>query len=578
MTFSEQLNAFIEQIDCTGQDLARATGLGSSTISRYRSGERIPDADSTQLQCLIQGLNKLALENGVSLSAEELNDALNKTLRNPLSVDYSAWLSNLNLLLNTLELSNVDLALGTNYSPSSVSRILSGKRRPSDISAFTIAVAEYVVHTCERAKIQAALSLPTPFNLENAALIDQIINWLGSNKGIPTVSSVQSFLQKVDDFDLNAYIQAIHFNDIKLTTVPFQLPLCKQYNGLSEMMTSELDFIKATVLSKSMEDLILYSDMPMEEMAKDPDFPKKWMFGMAMLLKKGLHLNIIHDVNRPLPEMFLGLEGNIPLYMTGQITPFYLKNTQKIDFLHLLKVSGTVALKGEAIAGHHAEGRYVLYRNHEDVKYLQIQAKRLLSRAHPLMLIFRADCAMEFEQQYQKLWNSGNRRIICSSLPLFTMSSELLTAILDRVHCSQNDQAKILTFHHSVHQYATDLLEQYHITLEIPCFTGSEFKTAAPTLDLSGCFCETDILYTYEEYQHHLAQTLAFSSHYSNCELKADVRTFRNISLQIIENKCVLVSKCKSPMIHFFIHHPRMVKAFESFTAPVKDTERDRSG
>lgn len=52
------------------------------------------------------------------------------------------------------------------------------------------------------------------------------------------------------------------------------------------MMQSELDFLKATVLSKSMEQVIMYSDMPMESMAKDADFPKKWMFGMAMMLKK----------------------------------------------------------------------------------------------------------------------------------------------------------------------------------------------------------------------------------------------------------------------------------------------------
>ena len=33
-------------------------------------------------------------------------------------------------------------------------------------------------------------------------------------------------------------------------------------------------------------------------MSKDPDFPKKWMFGMAMLLKKGLHINMIPDLTQ----------------------------------------------------------------------------------------------------------------------------------------------------------------------------------------------------------------------------------------------------------------------------------------
>lgn len=100
-----------------------------------------------------------------------------------------------------------------------------------------------------------------------------------------------------------------------MPTVPFQIPSAKTYFGLKEMMESELDFLKATVLSKSMHDVTMYSDMPMEEMAKDADFPKKWMFGMAMLLKKGLHLNQIHNLDRSFEDMMLGLESWIPMYI-----------------------------------------------------------------------------------------------------------------------------------------------------------------------------------------------------------------------------------------------------------------------
>ena len=104
---------------------------------------------------------------------------------------------------------------------------------------------------------------------------------------------------------------------------------------LQEMMESELDFLKATVLSKSTAPVIMYSDMPIKEMAKDPEFPKKWMFGLAMMLKKGLHLNMIHNIDRPFAEMMLGLESWIPMYMTGQISPYYLKGVQNNVFLHL---------------------------------------------------------------------------------------------------------------------------------------------------------------------------------------------------------------------------------------------------
>ena len=135
---------------------------------------------------------------------------------------------------------------------------------------------------------------------------------------------------------------AIHFDKMRLPTLPFQLPTVKTYTGTAEMMESELDFIRATVLSRSMEDCILYSDMPIGEMADNPEFRKKWMAGMAMMLKKGLRLKIIHDVYRPFPEMMLGLEGNIPMYMTGQIEPYYLPAAQGRVFSHLLKVSGAL--------------------------------------------------------------------------------------------------------------------------------------------------------------------------------------------------------------------------------------------
>ena len=46
-----------------------------------------------------------------------------------------------------------------------------------------------------------------------------------------------------------------------------------------------------------------------EDMAADEDFAKKYMFGLAMVLKKGLHINIIHDVERPMKDMMLGLEN-----------------------------------------------------------------------------------------------------------------------------------------------------------------------------------------------------------------------------------------------------------------------------
>ena len=80
--------------------------------------------------------------------------------------------------------------------------------------------------------------------------------------------------------------------------------------------------------------------MPVEDMAADKEFARKYMFGLAMVLKKGLHIHIIHDVERPMKDMMLGLENWVPLYMTGQITPYYIKGVQNKVYSHLHYCSG----------------------------------------------------------------------------------------------------------------------------------------------------------------------------------------------------------------------------------------------
>ena len=135
-------------------------------------------------------------------------------------------------------------------------------------------------------------------------------------------TDVKWTLNKLDEFDLNEFIRSIHFDELKVPTMPFQLPTSKNYYGVEEMCEATLDFFKATVLSKSMEDLIANDDTPMADKANGSDFMKKYIFAVALTLKKGLHINFIHNVNRPFDEMMMGLEGWIPMYMTGQISEF----------------------------------------------------------------------------------------------------------------------------------------------------------------------------------------------------------------------------------------------------------------
>ena len=51
MDFKDKLEEYIKQLNCTAKDLSDSSGLSAATISRYRSGERIPEADTENRKC-----------------------------------------------------------------------------------------------------------------------------------------------------------------------------------------------------------------------------------------------------------------------------------------------------------------------------------------------------------------------------------------------------------------------------------------------------------------------------------------------------------------------------------------------
>ena len=397
---------------------------------------------------------------------------------------------------------------------------------------------------------------------------EKIKEWLLCGKSGDTEGGgISGFLAKLDEFDLNEYIKAIHFDEMKVPQLPFQLPTSKYYYGLHEMMESELDFLKATVLSKSKDDVTLYSDMPMTEMAKDPDFPKKWMYGMALMLKKGLHLNNIHNIDRSFEEMMLGLESWIPMYMTGQISPYYLKKTQNGAFNHFLRVSGAAALSGEAIAGCHDRGRYYLSKTKDDITYYKKRAEDLLKNAASLMEIYREDGARRLNAfMLADAENAGKRRNILTVPPLYTAGADFLEKLFENHKIQAEDKNKILDFARSQRELVEKILKNGGITDEIPIISREEFERHLTVLPLSGMFYSKDICLSYDEYSELIKQTEQFQKAHENYTAEfTRTNAFRNLQILIHEGQWAMISKGNAPAIHFVIHHQKLRSAIENF-------------
>lgn len=447
MNFSECLSQYMHTYSISAAELSQAAGISSSTISRYLSSKQFPG--EIALHKLSSAIAVLAPSDTADASEDIIYHVLHEAASG-IEIDYNTCMKNLKKLLSALEVRNNELARALSYDPSYISRILSGNRRPANLTHFLTRISDYLGNKYYDSPKQSAIIelVGNHQTIKNPGDLAASIRTFLGQTAVLEEPQISHFLETLDSFDLNDFMQSIHFEEIKVPTAPFQLPTTKIYTGISEMMQAELDFLKSAVLSRSMEDVILYSDMPMEEMSKDSEFPKKWMFGMAMLLRKGIHLQNIHDVHRPLSEMFLGLEGWIPMYMTGQVSPYYLKEPTNHTFMHFIRSAGTVAIAGEAIYGKHGNGRYFVTKNKEDVRYYRTRAEDLLHRSLPLMHIYRKEKEESFHKQLRRLREkTGKYRIISTAPPLYTMSETLLKRILQHNMVSEPEYNKIISYH-----------------------------------------------------------------------------------------------------------------------------------
>lgn len=569
MSFETLINHYLNILDCNANDLAIHSNISPSILSRYRSGERVPKYNSEKIKMLINGIIDIAKEKEIpDISLESIVKEFRIALGNN-DFKLENLIGNINVIINDLNINISKLSRFLGYDPSYLSKIRSGLRNPRNTNLFVDKLCQYILSLCTNNELKIRLYEiinVNEKNTNNEDLLDILKNWLYYAE-YKTEDPIDTFLKDLDDFNLEEYIKVIHFDELKVPTIPIKMPKSKNYYGLEEIKMAELDFLKNTVLSKNNNNLFMCSDMQIDDMAKDVKWAKKWMFGLAMVIKKGLHIIIIHNLDRPFNEMMLGLESWIPLYMTGQVSPYYFKNNQSKIFSQLNYTSGEYALYGECIKGFHSDSKYYLTNNAKEVEYYKKKADILLSKASPAMEIY----TIKEEKKLQILLSSdvqvsGKRKRVLTSLPIETMDEKLLISILNNNKLSNSETKKALAYYKKTKIDFESIIKNNMYTDKIHLLSEEEFEKSDIVLSLDKCFLEKKINYTFEEYIEHFEQTKAFEKKHKN--YKVIINTdycFKNIDIYINENAFVMISKKKNPNIHFIIKHEKLKHAIESF-------------
>lgn len=217
---------------------------------------------------------------------------------------------------------------------------------------------------------------------------------------------------------------------------------------------------------------------------------------------------------------------------------------------HFNYISGTVALAGECIQGYHNKGKYHLTSNKTDVAYYKTKSECLLNKAKPLMDIYRIENKNAFDAFISSDANiKGTRKRILSSLPIHTISDELLLKILKRNKVSDDDIKNIISAVKKQKQIIEKILKDNVLEDEISKLNKEDFDNFPPLLSLSNSFYENNIYYNYEEYLEHLSDTQKYMDSHKNYRfLTEKVHTFRNIDITIRPGNGLCCQKILIPL------------------------------
>ncbi len=196
----------------------------------------------------------------------------------------------LNYLMMITSTTNTELANALSIDQSVISRFKLGKREPGKNSDYFTNIAKFFSHKIFKLNMQYKFSSFMNAGNENK-LTNSIYEWLKNNKN-----------------NNNMF-----FNPVYNTAY---------FYGNKGKQDAVILFLE-NLENKFNETLYLYSDENMNWMLDEP-FSKKWSSLLTSVLKNGNKIKIIHSLSRDYSELINAVFKWLPLYLTGNIEPYYI--------------------------------------------------------------------------------------------------------------------------------------------------------------------------------------------------------------------------------------------------------------
>ena len=561
-------------------ELAQAAGCSPSHISKIFNGKRDFCENGSGAEHLVNALLQYAMKNGKmqelcslcnaqegSFTAQALylwlcgegsvqNAGITEVAGN--AARQRLFSERFDQLAQLLELSNVRLSRMLNVDASLISRFRSGKRSPLKNADFMQLLCEVL---CERMHAIGA-------NEEVAALV-------GCEEAQTHSAEFEAVLKKWFFMRRDEKQKNTHAYDYLKMFVPLtQLPVDEMIANLTEYIEKEktdtywgLDGMRNAILRLLTEaaregggEIYMYADQSLQWLLADEEVLHMWYLCCSLCISRGVKLVVIHDINRKVNEMAEAMQVWVPLFMTGQVEPYYCTLNRGSRFTHMLFLRPNhAALSSLHVSGSDNSNFYDYIQDAKKLNALFAEFRALLAKSEKLVQVYTQDDMSKYYSILgEAMAQSRHSLALLDAPPSVTVPDDILFEMLDRSRMTPAEMEQILAMRKNTY----DNLQNGSITELFQLPDKQQVKDGEVYLCLGSSILHGGPRYSVKEFSRHIENIIRLcetSENYNCCVLNRPLFPEMRI---ILMDSCTVIVRLHKPYTAFLVENPFFTKSF----------------
>lgn len=452
----------------------------------------------------------------------------------------------LDIIMDLLSISNLELSRNAGLDPSYISILRSGKRKLPQHAEFINRFSEYFIERSDKSGRTALLDDLTgaPAFEEKEDRIKYLTNWLESKVNVTDM--VSDLLQKISEEEVYQIVEPYIALEEKTHNPD------RYYFGIEGRRQANIQVFKEMLESKTPKTHMSYLSLPVPWWTEGYDEDGEYKKLLSQVIQAGNDIEIIVPTFN-YSSLLESITAWLPFLMTGRVKPYKLENSVKSDINNTLCLVEDMSAIWSVSVDNGKDDQITSYtRNKQVIETKLNEFNYLKSKSEPIVTTKNEDIILNYRKMFEKINRGGGSFYYSDYYPSFFTQPEEVAKKIDEKH---PDMIYLPMYYYARKQFER-ILENNPV-LENTNLLPNHIESAHT--QYAGNILE----YSREDFILHIKEILRLLKTYPNYNIVFGDLGDNKVSFMTNEDNGVIIEKYNDPQTLFFIKEKEITQGFK---------------